>query len=320
MALTAPSALPADAMGRRASKLRIQLNDACNLRCVYCMTEDATFTPHSELLSPAELGDLCAALRSFGLDEARITGGEPTIRPDFLDCVRAISSVGWNRLGLTTNGLRLAELAHPLADLGFQGANVSLDSLTEDGFRRIARRDGLAKVLAGIDAARDAGLLVKINCVLMRGNNEHELLDFVRFSASEGIEVRFLEAMRVGPLALSAGEPLIPSAELRSRIEAAFGRPTPQAVAKDATAQVVAYPNGARIGFVSSETEPFCGDCSRVRLSARGKLRSCLFRAEGPSLRHLSGNALLEAVIAELRTKPSGRIPSQSEGMNSIGG
>lgn len=320
MAVTPREVLPVDAMGRRASKLRIQLNDACNLRCVYCMGEDATFTPTSELLSPAELGELCGALHSLGLDEARITGGEPTIRPDFLECARAVASVGWNRLGITTNGLRLADLAAPLRDLGFDGANVSLDSLTDDGFRRIARREGLAKVLAGIRAARETGLRVKINCVLMRGNNESELLDFVDFSAREDIEVRFLEAMRVGPLASAQGEALIPSAELRERIAAAHGPARSVPVAKDATAQVWAYPNGARIGFVSSETEPFCGGCSRVRLSARGRLRSCLFRAEGPSLRGLSGDALLDAVVAELRTKPSGRPLSQAEGMNSIGG
>lgn len=320
MALTAPSPLPADTLGRRASKLRIQLNDACNLRCVYCMSEDAVFTPHSELLAPDELGELAAALRELGIDEARITGGEPTIRPDFLECARAIAVVGWNRLGLTTNGLRLASLAEPLADLGFDGVNVSLDSLTEVGFRRIARRDGLAKVLEGIRAARDADLRVKINCVAMRGNNEHELLDFVAFSASEGIEVRFLEAMRVGPLAQAGGEPLIPSASLRDLIEERFGPAERADVAADATAQVWSFANGARIGFVASETEPFCGNCSRVRLSAKGRIRSCLFRAEGPSLRGLSGDDLLRAVVAELGTKPSGRILSQSEGMNSIGG
>lgn len=318
--MTTSTDLPADALGRRASKLRIQLNDACNLRCIYCMAEDARFTPHSQLLSPQDLRELCTALRKLGLDEARITGGEPTIRPDFLECAQAIASVGWNRLGLTTNGLLLAELAPALARIGFDGANVSLDSLTEDGFRRIARRDGLAKVLAGIRAAQESGLRVKINCVLMRGNNEHELLDFVEFSAREGIEVRFLEAMRVGPLAAAEGEPLVPAATLRTRIEAAFGTALPNEVPKDATAQVWTYANGARIGFVASETEPFCGNCSRVRLSARGRLRSCLFRAEGPSLQGLVGDALYQAVVGELQTKPSSRILSQSEGMNRIGG
>ncbi len=309
-----------DASGRTARKLRIQITDACNLRCVYCMPEHATFAPPSELLRPYELAGLCASLRALGITEARITGGEPTVRADFLACVEAIASVGWHRLGLTTNGLRMVEFSRPLAGLGVQGANISLDSLQPDGFRRISRREGLDKVLSGIDAARAAGLTVKINCVAMRGVNESELPAFVEYSAREGIEVRFLEAMRVGPLAAQGGSPLIPSAELRGHLESIFGPARRLDTAPDATASLWMFPNGARIGFVASETEPFCGNCSRLRLSARGNLRSCLFRPEGPSLRGLSGNELAEAVSAELATKPSGRILSQAEDMNAIGG
>lgn len=322
MALTVArgASLRPDALGRTARKLRVQLTDACNLRCVYCMAEDAVFSPAAELLRPAEIGRLCSALRALGATEARVTGGEPTVRADFLACVEAVASAGWERLGLTTNGLRMAEFAAPLAALGLHGANISLDSLDPDGFRRIARRDGLAKVLEGLEAARTAGLAVKINCVAMRGVNESELPAFVDFAAREGIEVRFLEAMRVGPLAAAGRDPLIPAAELRARLGALFGSPRAEVVASDSTSSVWTFPNGARIGFVASETEPFCGGCSRLRLSARGHLRSCLFRPEGPSLRHLSGDDLLRAVQAELDTKPSGRIPSIAEGMNAIGG
>jgi len=312
--------LPPDALGRTASKLRVQLTDACNLRCVYCMAEDATFAPSSELLRPDEFGRLCASLRALGISEARVTGGEPTVRPDFLECLEEIASAGWERLGLTTNGLRLAALAAPAAALGLDGVNVSLDSLDPDGFRRIARRDGLSKVLAGLDAARAAGLLVKINCVAMRGINEAELPAFVAFSARERIEVRFLEAMRVGPLASGGIDPLLPAAGLRARLEGIFGPARAESVASDATASVWTFPNGARIGFVASESEPFCGGCSRLRLSARGRLRSCLFRPEGPSLRGLRDEDLVAAVASELATKPSGRIPSIAEGMNAIGG
>ncbi len=322
MALNPPpeGILRPDALGRTARKLRVQLTDACNLRCVYCMAEDAVFSPASELLRPDELGRLCAALRALGATEARITGGEPTVRADFLACVGAVASAGWERLGLTTNGLRMVEFSRPLADLGVHGANISLDSLDPDGFRQIARRDGLAKVLEGIDAARSAGLAVKINCVAMRGLNESGLPAFVEFAAREDLEVRFLEAMRVGPLAATGRDPLIPAAELRARLGSLFGPPRPESVAADSTSSVWTFPNGARIGFVASETEPFCGNCSRLRLSARGRLRSCLFRPEGPSLRNLSGEALVQEVQAELDTKPSGRILSQPEDMNAIGG
>ena len=312
--------LQPDRFGRIARKLRIQLTDACNLRCVYCMGEDAVFLPREKLLAPRELGRLTASLRALGISQARITGGEPTIRPDFLECVEAIAEAGWDRLGLTTNGLRLSDLAAPLADLGLHGANVSLDSLDPDNFRRIARRPGLPDVLRGIEAARAAGLGIKINCVVMAGVNDHEILDFAAFSAREGIEVRFLEAMKVGPLSSATSDPLVPSATLRRRLEAALGRPAPLATDSDATATVARYPDGALLGFVSSETEPFCGGCSRLRLSATGTLRACLFRKEGVPLRDLPPEAIPQAVQETLARKPEGRLESVSEGMNSIGG
>jgi cyclic pyranopterin phosphate synthase len=325
MALIATSPSPAatlrpDRFGRLATKLRIQLTDACNLRCLYCMGEDATFLPREDLLTPRELGRLSGSLRDLGIVQARITGGEPTLRSDFLDCVEAIAAAGWERLGLTTNGLRLAGLAKPLADLGLHGANVSLDSLDADNFRRIARRPGLSEVLRGIDAARAAGLRVKINCVVMAGVNDHELLDFAAFSAREGIEVRFLEAMKVGPLASATQDPLVPSATLRLRLREALGEPVVPAVEPDATATLAHYASGARLGFVSSETEPFCGGCSRLRLSATGTLRACLFRKEGVSLRDLPPEAIPNAVQSTLARKPEGRLASVSEGMNAIGG
>ena len=325
MALIAPSPSPAatlrpDRFGRLATKLRIQLTDACNLRCLYCMGEDATFLPREDLLTPPELGRLSGSLRDLGLAQARITGGEPTLRPDFLDCVEAIAAAGWERLGLTTNGLRLAGLARSLADLGLHGANVSLDSLDPDNFRRIARRPGLADVLRGIEAARAAGLRVKVNCVVMAGVNDHELLDFAAFSAREGLEVRFLEAMKVGPLAAATQDPLVPSATLRQRLREALGEPVVPAVEPDATATLARYASGARLGFVSSETEPFCGGCSRLRLSATGTLRACLFRNEGVSLRDLPPEEIPNAVQSTLARKPEGRLVSVSEGMNAIGG
>lgn len=317
---TVSTTLPPDRYGRIARKLRIQLTDACNLRCVYCMGEDAVFLPREKLLTPRELGRLSASLRDLGISQARITGGEPTIRPDFLECVEAIAAAGWDRLGLTTNGLRLAELAGPLADLGLHGANVSLDSLDPDNFRRIARRPGLDQVLRGIEAARAAGLGIKVNCVVMAGVNDHEILDFAAFSAREGIEVRFLEAMKVGPLSSAASDPLVPSATLRLRLEEALGRPERLATESDATATLARYPDGASLGFVSSETEPFCGGCSRLRLSATGTLRACLFRKEGVPLRDLPAGSVRDAVLETLARKPEGRLESVSEGMNSIGG
>lgn len=323
MVLTTPrtgSALRPDHLGRSPRKLRIQLTDACNLRCVYCMKEDATFSSPNMLLRPDEFGRICRDLRALGLAEARITGGEPTIRPDFLECLEEIATAGWDRLGMTTNGTTLSRLAVEAATRGLDNVNVSLDSLDPAAFQRITRRNGLLHVLRGIDMARAAGLQVKINCVVMRGVNDHEAGLFARWSAREGIEVRFLEAMRVGPLAERGGDPLVPSAELRARLETEFGTPTPIAAAADATATSFLYSNGAKLGFVSSESEPFCGGCSRLRLSARGAIRSCLFRPEGVSIRHLRGDAFAMAVAGEARHKPESRITYTTETMNSIGG
>lgn len=316
----ASPALGPDRIGRVARKLRIQLTDACNLRCVYCMAEDATFLPSADLLTPRDLRELCAALSDLGLSEARITGGEPTVRHDFLACTEAIAGAGWSRLGITTNGLKLAELAGPMASAGIDGANVSLDSLDPDNFRRIARRPGLGKVLAGIDAARAAGLSVKINCVVMAGTNDHEVEAFAEFAAREDLEVRFLEAMRVGPLASGATDPLVPTKALRERLARRLGEPVAIPGDRDATATLARYPGGARIGFISSESEPFCGGCSRLRLSATGTLRACLFRNDGVFLKGLSREEIALAVETTLALKPTSRPVSVSEGMNAIGG
>lgn len=307
-----------DRLGRIATKLRVQITDACNLRCLYCMGEDAVFRPVSDHLSPREFGEICSMLRGLGMREVRVTGGEPSVRPDFLECVERIAEAGWDRVGITTNGLRLESHAGDLVAAGVHGVNVSLDSLDPDNFRRISRRPGLDRVLRGVAAARGKGLAVKINCVVMAGVNEHEVPDFAEFSAREGIEVRFLEAMKVGPLAGTS--PLVPSSRLRERLTRELGEPSPTASAPDATARTWVWPGGARLGFVSSETEPFCGGCSRLRLTSTGLLRPCLFREEGPSVKGLSGEALERVVSRVLEGKPLSRLPSTTAGMNAIGG
>lgn len=308
-----------DKHGRRLRKLRVSLTEACDLRCVYCMPEHATFARRDELLSPDEIVEIVADLACLGIEAVRITGGEPTLRPEFAEIAERICGIPGLRVGLTTNGSRLARHAASLAGWGMHGANVSLDSLDPDNFRRMARGGDLEKVLEGIRAARDAGLVVKINTVVMRGMNDHELEAFHDFSVVEGVEVRFLELMRIGEALPFFEERFVPASEMLRRLER--HSPLRQLAAEDdATAFLRVSQSGAALGFIASESVPFCGGCSRLRLSAKGTLRACLFKEDGISLRGVSRSDL-PAVLAQVADlKPEGRLPSIAQAMHTIGG
>lgn len=299
-----------DPFGRTIDYLRVSLTDRCNFRCAYCMPEQGfPCTPKEEHLTTEEFVRLVRIGVSLGITKVRLTGGEPLLRKDLPDLVRQIASIdGVEDLSCTTNGHLLEEMAGPLFRAGLTRINVSLDTLRPDRFTQIARRGGLAKVLAGIRAAREAGLNpIKVNCVAMRGVNDSEAEDFAAWTLDEDIHIRFIELMPIrwnldegdsfdsfaahggkGLLQIrqSRGEMLgdaemrrmfVPAGELRQRIEAAYGTLIPAEVKTNGPARTyrVASAKGT-VGFISQITSDFCERCNRLRLTHDGHLRPCL--------------------------------------------
>lgn len=306
--------------GRKLHKLRIQLLDACNYRCTYCMPENPSFSKAHSWLRVDQLKEIVCQLHRRGVDEIRLTGGEPLLRKDFLDVAVGLSEYTWRKMGLTTNGEKLASLVSDLkSNTAIDGINISLDSLDPENFKKITGRGHLERVLEGIHGALNVGYAVKLNMVVMAGVNDHEVEDFVRFGATNNVEVRFLEIMKIGPNAEDFSNLLVPSARLRRRLERSFGL-RPRVAPVDNTASEYVTDEGVKLGFISSETESFCGNCSRLRLTASGELRSCLFRDDGVSLRGLNGEELDSAIEKVVAMKPLERIPSIQQPMYAIGG
>jgi cyclic pyranopterin phosphate synthase len=284
------------------------------------MPERPTFSKAKTWLGADELKKIVGALHRRGVDELRLTGGEPLLRKDFLELARGLSKLSWKKMGLTTNGEGLAPMVSDLKDqTAIDSINISLDSLDPQKFRSITGRGHLEKVLDGIHGALNAGFPIKINMVVMAGINDHEVEDFVHFGASSGVEVRFLEIMRVGPNEEDFSKLLIPSARLRRRLERNFDLRA-RVAPLDNTATEYVTDKGVKLGFISSETESFCGQCSRLRLTASGELRSCLFRDDGISLRGLDDDAFDHAVKQVVDMKPMERITSIQQPMYAIGG
>ena len=270
-----------DSYGRHLHYLRVSLTDACNLRCVYCMPEEITFRPPASLLQDDEVVTLVRVAASLGVDKIRLTGGEPTVRRGVVDLVREIRAVpGIGRVAMTTNGLRLVELARPLAEAGLDQVNISIDSLDVERFRQITRRGDLDDVWRGIAAAEAAGLRLKLNCVVTRGFNDGEVVELARLTLSNHWEVRFIELMPLGSVSDFQQSQVVSSAETRARIEAALGPVTlvPGHNGHDPARPYRLADAMGQIGFISSVTEPFCEGCNRLRLTADGRLRLCLLR------------------------------------------
>src|ERR1700730_18625889 len=261
-----------DPFGRRVKDLRLSVTDRCNFRCTYCMPEEGmTWLPRDEVLTYEELTRVAAVcVERFGFGAIRITGGEPTVRSHLPRLMEMLSPLGVD-LAMTTNGVKLPELAHDLAAAGLRRVNVSLDSLRPDVFRELTRRDELQRVLAGIDAAIDAGLApVKVNCVVMRGVNDDEVVDLAAFGRRKGAGLRFIEFMPLD--ADGQGQ----------RAAAAAGADGEGAEPTD----TYAYADGiGDVGVIASVTHPFCGNCDRVRVTAEGGFRTCLFALEEHDLR-----------------------------------
>jgi cyclic pyranopterin phosphate synthase len=308
-----------DPHGRHIHKLRLSLLDACNFRCVYCMPQNPKFLERDKLMTRSEIKRLATSLVDHGIDEIRLTGGEPSMRSDFLEIVEDLSELNLSRLGLTTNGLHLEKYLPALSKTKLGNINFSLDSLNRVGFQAMTGSPHLEKVLESIFMAQELGFEIKLNIVLMKGLNDKEVVDFVNFSGQYGIEVRFLELMRIGEARehfekhfISAGE-VIKDLEMRSVL-------TPVEKPIDSTSFNYKLENGADIGFIASESRPFCSGCSRLRLSADGQIRPCLMKAEGFSLINKSNDEILEILLKTMSLKPIERIYDVSQPMNQIGG
>jgi len=333
---TLPTIKPTvDRFGRRIDYLRISLTDRCNLRCVYCMPATGMhFAPKDELLTDEELLRLVALTTELGFRKFRLTGGEPTVRPNLPELVAAIRALpGVEEVAMTTNALLLPKLAPRLAAAGLDRVNISIDTLDPDRFRRITRGGELRKVFDGIRAAEEHGLApIKLNAVVVRGFNDHEVADLAGLTLDHPWQMRFIEIMPLDGVFDVARERLVPSAESRALIAARWGPLTPEASHDPADpARPYRLPGAAgTVGFISSVTENFCAGCNRLRLTSEGKLRLCLLRSDELDLRALlragaTDGELRAAVRAGVWRKPWGHglkdgLLPVGRGMSQIGG
>jgi cyclic pyranopterin phosphate synthase len=298
--------LLADSFGRVATDLRVSLTDRCNLRCSYCMPpEGLDWLPNPALLTDDEVVRLVRiGVERLGITEVRYTGGEPLLRRGLTGIVSRTAALRPRpEISLTTNGIGLARLAGPLREAGLDRINVSLDTLSPETFRALAKRDRLADVLAGLAAATAAGLVpVKVNAVLMRGVNDHEATALLRYCLEHGYQLRFIEQM---PLDAQHGwrrEHMVTADEILAILAAEFELTPGDPVARGSAPAETFLVNGgpAQVGVIGSVTRPFCGNCDRVRLTADGQIRNCLFAREESNLRDPMRAGAGDAELASL--------------------
>ena len=332
--MTTPGTLT-DSQGRVLRDLRISVTDRCNLRCAYCMPhEGVPWLPKEEVLTYEEITRVARLCIGLGVTGVRLTGGEPTVRADLGVLVRALRALDPALdLSLTTNGLKLAALAGSLRQAGLTRVNVSLDTLDRVRFEQLSRRDRLPEVLAGLEAAKRAGFSpIKVNAVLMRGFNEDEVVPLARWAREQGFELRFVEWMPLDAQRSWSTERLVPAAEILAGLEAAF--PLEPLPGPDPSAPAERYryrDGGGTVGVIASVTRPFCERCDRIRLTADGQIRTCLFAHGEHDLRGaLRSGASDEEIAALLKAaawhKEPGHLINHPEflqprrGMSAIGG
>jgi cyclic pyranopterin phosphate synthase len=292
-----------DRYGRVHSDLRISVTDRCNLRCVYCMPEEGlSFLPKSELLTFDEITRVARVAKSLGVTALRITGGEPLVRKGLPSLIALLSAIGFEDLAMTTNGTELAGVAEALASAGLRRVNVSCDSLRPERFAAIRRRGKLPVVLEAMRAAEAAGLTpLKVNVVLLRGQNDDEILDFASFARDTGRIVRFIEFMPLDAQGKWGREQLVPGREIFERISAVWPLVPASEPTGAAPAERFRFADGAgEIGLISSVTEPFCCTCNRLRVTADGALRNCLFSDDEHIVRDLLRHGGTDADLALL--------------------
>jgi cyclic pyranopterin phosphate synthase len=296
-----------DTLGRPVRDLRVSVTDRCNFRCVYCMPKEVfgrehAFLPRVELLTFEEIERLARVFADLGVEKIRVTGGEPLVRRDLEVLVGKLAGVPGLDLALTTNGALLARKAQALRDAGLRRITVSLDSLDDEVFRAMNDVDvPVERVLAGIDAALAAGLEpVKVNVVVKRGLNEDGIVPLAKAFRGTGVVLRFIEYMDVGHTNGWRLDDVVPAAEIVETIAAEFPLEPVASSYRGEVANRYRYADGAgEIGVIASVTQPFCGDCTRARLSADGKLYTCLFAVRGHDLRALLRGGASDAELAE---------------------
>ncbi len=312
--MPAPGAL-VDPFGRHVSYLRVSVTDRCDFRCVYCMSEDMSFLPKSDLLTLEELDRLCSAFVARGVRKLRLTGGEPLVRRGIMTLVAALSrhlaTGALDELTITTNGSQLAKYADELVGHGVKRINVSLDTLDAAKFRAVTRWGDLDKVKGGIAAARRAGLAVKINAVALKGVNEDEITELLSWAHGEGMDLTLIEVMPLGDVGEGRLDQYLPLSLVRARLAERFTlEDIPYRTGGPARYVRVAE-TGGRLGFITPLTHNFCESCNRVRVTCTGTLFMCLGQEDAADLRAplraSEGNALLFAAIDEaISRKPKG--------------
>ena len=326
-----------DPFGRHISYLRVSVTDRCDFRCVYCMAEDMTFLPKADLLSLEELERLCGAFITLGVKKLRLTGGEPLVRKNVMSLVRGLSKRlgdGLEELTLTTNGSQLAKYAQELADCGVKRLNVSMDSLDRDKFRTLTRWGDLDQVMRGIDAAQKAGLHIKINAVALKGVNDMEFDELIRWSHGRGMDLVFIEVMPMGEIGEQRVDQYLPLSMVRADLAQRFTLTDLDFTTGGPARYVKIAETGGRLGFITPLTHNFCEACNRVRLTCTGTLYMCLGQEDAADLRaplraSESDEQLIEAIHKAIARKPKGhdfvidrrrRAPAVARHMSVTGG
>ena len=302
-----------DPHGRSISYLRVSVTDRCDLRCVYCMAEEMTFLPRADVLSLEELDRLCGAFVRLGVRKLRITGGEPLVRRDVMTLFRSLGARighGLDELTLTTNGTQLVKDAQALFDAGVRRVNVSLDTLSPETFTRVTRWGRIEKTLAGIRAAKQAGLAVKINAVALKGINEDEFDDMLAWCGREGLDLTLIETMPMGDVADRTAQ-YLPLSVVRARLRRRWTLTETSYRTGGPARYFDVAETGRRLGFITPMTHNFCESCNRVRLTCTGTLFMCLGQDDASDLRAVlrggADEAGLEAAIREaIARKPRG--------------
>lgn len=335
-AMNAPTPL-IDQFNRRISYLRLSVTDRCDLRCAYCMPEAQTFLPRKDVLSLEELHQLALGFIARGVTKLRLTGGEPLVRRDMIELVRALGRKlgdGLEELTLTTNGTQLARFADDLRSAGVRRINVSLDTLDREQFARLTRRDSLPQVLEGIAAAQAAGLSVKLNTVALKGINHAEIPDLVEWAHGKGIELTLIEVMPLGDVDEDRFDQYLPLSTVRAELEARYTLIASPHRSGGPARYVDVAETGGRLGFITPLTNNFCEGCNRVRVTATGQLYACLGGTEQVDLRAALRSqdpdaAMAAALDQAMRIKPerhhfaidrSGAAPTLARHMSTTGG
>jgi len=304
-----------DPFDRMVSYLRVSVTDRCDFRCVYCMSEDMTFLPKTDVLTLEELDRMCSAFVRKGVRKLRLTGGEPLVRRNIMSLVRSLGrhlkTGDLDELTLTTNGSQLARFAHELVDCGVERINVSLDTLDADKFHKITRWGKLDKVMEGLDAAKDAGLKVKINTVAVNGFNDSELDSILGWCGDQEFDLTLIETMPLGEISDHRADQYLPLSKVRENLSKSWTLTDIPYKTGGPARYVEVGETGQKLGFITPMTHNFCETCNRVRLTCTGTLYMCLGQEDAADLRAplraSEGDELLESAIDEaIARKPKG--------------